>query len=131
MIVRPANRLVLLVEDEQPLRNSGRRVLESLGYRVVVAEDGRAGVDRFRETHADLGLVLLDMTMPNMSGRAAFEAMLAIDSRVPIILCSGYTDDVTVRAMLAQGLAGYLAKPYRKLQLAELLEQVAAAWMIE
>ena len=119
--------MVLLVDDEPLLRKTGARMLESLGCQVMLAEDGREGVARYQAHHAELGLVLLDMVMPNMGGQAAFEAMRAIDDRVPIILCSGYAADAAVRAMLAQGLAGFLAKPYRLAQLTALLEQVAGS----
>jgi PAS domain S-box-containing protein len=119
-----ANRTVLLVDDEPLLRKTGAHMLESLGYRVVLAEDGREGVARYQEQHEQLGLVLLDMVMPKMGGQAAFEAMRAIDARVPIILCSGYAADTAVRQMLEQGLTGFLAKPYRLAQLTELLERV-------
>ena len=122
-----ANRLVLLVDDDPRLRKSGGRLLESLGCRVVLAKDGREGVERFQEHHDELTLVLLDMVMPNMSGHAAFEAMRAIDDRVPIILCSGHADAAVVRAMLARGLTGILPKPYRFVQLIELVEELAAA----
>jgi two-component system cell cycle sensor histidine kinase/response regulator CckA len=118
------HRMVLIVDDEPLLRKTGARMLESLGYRVVLAEDGSEGVARFQEHHEELALVLLDMVMPKMGGQAAFEAMRAIDDRVPIILCSGYAADTAVRAMLNQGLAGVLAKPYRLSQLTELLERV-------
>jgi two-component system cell cycle sensor histidine kinase/response regulator CckA len=119
------NRTVLLVDDESLLRKTGARMLETLGCRVVLAEDGREGVARYQELHEELGLVLLDMVMPIMGGQAAFEAMRAIDARVPIILCSGYAANAAVREMLEQGLTGFLAKPYRLAQLTELLERVA------
>ena len=120
-------RLILLVDDEPALRKVGAQMLEVLGYRVVLAEDGRDGVERFQEHHHELSLVLLDMIMPNMGGQSAFEAMRSIDELVPIILCSGYVDSSTVSLMLAQGLAGFLAKPYRFAQLLEQLEKVASA----
>jgi two-component system cell cycle sensor histidine kinase/response regulator CckA len=120
-------RVVLLIDDEPLLRKTGARMLESLGYRVVLGEDGTEGVTRFQEHHEEIALVLLDMVMPKMGGQAAFEAMRAIDARVPIILCSGYAADAAVRAMLEQGLAGVLAKPYRLAQLTELLERVAVS----
>jgi two-component system cell cycle sensor histidine kinase/response regulator CckA len=123
---RLEHRTVLLVDDEPLLRKTGARMLESLGCHVVLAEDGREGVARYHEHHGDLGLVLLDMVMPIMGGQAAFEAMRAIDDRVPIILCSGYAADAAVRQMLEQGLAGFLAKPYRLAQLIELLDRLAA-----
>jgi CheY-like chemotaxis protein len=92
-----------------------------LGCRVVLARDGREGVERFQEYHHELVLVLLDMMMPNMNGRAAFDSMRAINARVPIVMCSGYAEDAAVRAMLAHGLTGFLAKPYRFVQLTELV----------
>jgi two-component system, cell cycle sensor histidine kinase and response regulator CckA len=122
---RLEHRTVLLVDDEPLLRKTGARMLETLGCRVVLAEDGREGVARFQEHHEELGLVLLDMVMPIMGGQAAFEAMREIDPRVPIILCSGYAADEAVRKMLEQGLAGFLAKPYRLAQLTELLDRIA------
>jgi two-component system cell cycle sensor histidine kinase/response regulator CckA len=122
---RLEHRTVLLVDDEPLLRKTGARMLETLGCRVVLAENGREGVARFRDHHEELGLVLLDMVMPIMGGQAAFEAMREIDARVPIILCSGYAADAAVRKMLEQGLAGFLAKPYRLAQLTELLNRIA------
>jgi CheY-like chemotaxis protein len=122
-------RLVLLVDDDLPVRKSGAHTLESLGYRVVLAEDGREGVARFQAHHDSLGVVLLDMVMPKMGGQAAFEAMRAIDDHVPIILCSGYAADAAVREMLEQGLAGFLPKPYRLAQLEELLTRVVVVSM--
>jgi two-component system cell cycle sensor histidine kinase/response regulator CckA len=114
----------LLVDDEPLLRKTGAHMLASLGCRVVLAEDGLEGVARYQEHHEQLGLVLLDMVMPKMGGQAAFEAMRAIDDRVPIILCSGYAAEAAVRKMLEQGLTGFLAKPYRLAQLTELLERI-------
>jgi two-component system cell cycle sensor histidine kinase/response regulator CckA len=124
LLTQLANRTVLLVDDEPLLRKTGAHMLASLGCRVVLAEDGLEGVARYQEHHEQLGLVLLDMVMPKMGGQAAFEAMRAIDDRVPIILCSGYAAETAVRKMLEQGLTGFLAKPYRLAQLTELLERI-------
>lgn len=118
-------RLILIVDDEPTVRKSSARMLEVLGWRVVLAEDGREGVACFQEHHEELALVLLDMIMPYMGGQPAFDAMRAIDDRVPIVLCSGYAADEVVDTMLTQGLRGFLVKPYRLAQLTELLERIA------
>ena len=118
-------RLVLLIDDEPMVRKSSARMLEVLGWRVVLAEDGREGISYFQEHHEELALVMLDMCMPYMGGQPAFEAMHAIDDRVPIVLCSGCCADEAVHAMLTHGLRGVLVKPYRLAELTELLERIA------
>jgi CheY-like chemotaxis protein len=120
---KPGRRAVLLVDDEPVVRRTVALMLESFGFEVVVAEDGRVAVERYAERHADLDLVLLDMIMPNMGGDDAYRAMRDIDASVPVVVCSGYAADETVRSMQAQGLAGFLAKPYRRAELAAIIEQ--------
>lgn len=120
-----ARKVALLVDDEPLLRKAGKRMLESLGYRVVLAAGGCEGVARFGELHDELGFVLLDMVMPDMDGQAVFEAMLDIDPEVPIIACSGYTAEATVTAMQQRRLAGFLAKPYRLAELTAMLARLA------
>lgn len=107
----------LLVDDEDAIRRTVKRMLERLGYRVFVAEDGEQGVDRFSAHHEELSLVLLDMVMPKLGGAEAFRRMHAIDSRIPIIVCSGYAPGEEVRGLERLGLAGFLAKPYRLAEL--------------
>ncbi|HLT40089.1 MAG TPA: PAS domain-containing protein [Enhygromyxa sp.] len=126
--VRPSVALVgegriLLVDDEEVVRRTGARLLESLGYQVVTASNGREGVELFSTQHRDLALVLLDMIMPEMNGHDAFAAMQQIDAAVPIVVCSGYAADEAVRNLRDHGLAGFLPKPYRRAALAEVVGQ--------
>jgi two-component system, cell cycle sensor histidine kinase and response regulator CckA len=115
---------ILLVDDEDVVRKTGAKLLESLGYEVVTASNGREGVELFTTHHAGLDLVLLDMVMPEMNGHDAFLAMHRIDAEVPVVVCSGYAADQSVRSLEGEGLAGFLAKPYRRVELAKI---VAAA----
>lgn len=114
---------ILLVEDEDVVRRTGAKLLESLGYSVLTASNGREGVELFSDHHAELELVLLDMIMPEMNGHDAFAAMKDIDADVPIVVCSGYAADEAVRSLRDQGLAGFLPKPYRRSSLAEIIGQ--------
>jgi two-component system, cell cycle sensor histidine kinase and response regulator CckA len=114
---------ILLIDDEDVVRRTGARLLESLGYEVVTASNGREGVELFSSQHRDLDLVLLDMIMPEMDGSDAFVAMQQIDAEVPIVVCSGYAADEVVRNLQEHGLAGFLAKPYRRAVLAEVVGQ--------
>jgi CheY-like chemotaxis protein len=105
---------VLLVDDEEMIRVLGRSVLEDAGYRVLEASDGAEAVDLFRERHAGIDLVVLDLTMPRMSGQEACRRMAEIRADARVLLSSGYSaDDLPDVA----GAVGLLAKPYRPAEL--------------
>ena len=103
---------ILVVDDEQAIRTVTTRMVRRLGYETLEAPDGQAGVDLFA-THADkIACVLLDVTMPIMSGAQALVAMRRIQPAIPIILMSGYaSDDTAVRFAQLQP-TGYLQKPF-------------------
>ena len=101
---------ILLVDDEEMIRMISRTVLEAAGYVVREATDGVEAVDCFREHHAEIDLVILDLIMPRLSGRDVSQRMVALDPAVKILLSSGYsTDDVSD---IPEAL-GLLSKPYR------------------
>ena len=116
--------LVLLVEDEPLLRDLGVSVLESLGYEVATAGDGKEAVETYGRIHDRLSAVLLDLKMPRMSGREAFIELRRIDSTVPVIICTGYGENEEVQELLTLGARGLLAKPYQISTLAEKLRNV-------
>ena len=101
---------ILLVDDEMMIRELGRAVLESGGYTVVEAEDGEEALAAFRATDSEIDLVLLDLTMPKLSGQDTFRAMAAIDPRARILFSSGYSSDDFAGI---EGACGLLPKPYR------------------
>ncbi|MBT3297086.1 MAG: response regulator [Verrucomicrobia bacterium] len=104
--------LVLLVDDEDTVRVVGKRVLESLGFEVLVAEDGAIGVATF-EAHADrVRAILLDMTMPHMDGAEAFRHIRALRPDVPVLLISGYDEAEAISRFTEKGLAGFIQKPF-------------------
>ncbi len=124
-IAGPARRgagTVLIVDDEEPIRSFARRALERAGYRVLAAPDGVEAMDLFRAHGADIGVVLLDLTMPIMDGREVLGRLRAIDPGVRIVLSSGFSE----HDLAARGEAGderFLQKPYL---LGALLETVQA-----
>lgn len=115
---------VLVVDDEASVRAVAAKILERYGFKVLVAEDGVAGIELFRE-HADtIVCILLDMTMPQLDGEAVFSAVQQIKRGTPVILMSGYTEqDVTVQ-FAGKGLAGFLAKPFTMNELRSKLREV-------
>ncbi len=100
---------ILMVDDESMIRELGRAVLESGGYSVREAEDGEEALVAFRAGSAEIDLVLLDLTMPKLSGQDTFRAMAEIDPRVRVLFSSGYSSDDLAGT---EGCLGLLPKPY-------------------
>jgi CheY-like chemotaxis protein len=115
---------VLIVDDEEGVRLVARKTLEKAGFTVMTAEDGRAGVQMFR-THADeIKAVLLDMTMPDISGEEVFRAIRTIRPEVRVILSSGYNEQETISLFQGKGLAGFIQKPYQPMKLIEKVREI-------
>ena len=103
-------RTILLVDDESMIRLLGRTILEQKGYEVLEAVDGADAVDLYSRERSRIDLVILDMTMPRMSGRDAFQRITTVDPNARVIFSSGYTvDDLSE----IDGAMGILSKPYR------------------
>ena len=116
---------VLVVEDQAPVRDLARMILERSGLTVLTAEDGRQAVAMFTKHANDVHAVLLDLSMPGMDGVEVLQYMTGLAPEVRVVLCSGYNEqDVNARL---DGLrpAGFLRKPYHP---SELLERLRAIW---
>ena len=117
-------RAVLLADDEETVRSLGRRVLERAGYRVMTASDGKEAVEIFEARSDEIDLVLLDMTMPRLSGAEAYARIRSIRSDVPTLLSSGYNEQDATSRFAGKGLAGFLQKPWTAQDLVEAVERV-------
>ncbi len=122
---------ILVIDDEDTVRQAARSALESYGYRVVAAANGKEGVRLFQELAGEIDAVLLDMTMPVMSGEEALARLKDIRPDIPVVLSSGYEEADATRRFTGKGLAGFIQKPYAAAGLAEkmkiALESPAAA----
>lgn len=115
---------VLVIDDEEIVRRTAQATLERFGYEVVVAEDGRKGLDTFRRLADRVDLVLLDMTMPVMTGEETFRELRKVRPDVRVILSSGYNEVEAIRHFTGKGLAGFVQKPYTSARLAEAVRSV-------
>jgi two-component system CheB/CheR fusion protein len=115
---------VLVVDDEAVVRQMARAILERYGYSVIVAEDGAQGVAMFRVGAHEIDVVLLDMTMPVMSGEEALREMQKIQPGVDVVLSSGYSEAEANRRFAGYEIAGFIQKPYTAKQLAEKVKGV-------
>ncbi len=118
---------VLLADDDETVRTVSRRMLESLGFDVVCAADGREALELFDRHAEKLTCVLLDLTMPHMDGEEVFRQLRRRDGRIPVIMSSGYNEQEVSQRFLGKGLAGFIQKPYNLSTLTSVFREVLAA----
>ncbi|HNX60724.1 MAG TPA: response regulator, partial [Spirochaetota bacterium] len=104
---------ILVVDDEDIVRNMTVKALNALGYRAVDASDGYAAMNRLKELGGDVGLVILDIVMPVIGGRETFHMMKKKYPDLKILLFSGFTRHGVTDELLKAGAAGFIAKPFR------------------
>lgn len=104
---------VLIAEDDRSLRLLAKTLLEEYGYRVIEAEDGEDAVRKFRENQDQVRLLLLDIVMPRLDGRKAYEEIRKLQPGIKALFASGYTEDIlSIKDILDQGL-DFIQKPMR------------------
>jgi CheY-like chemotaxis protein len=116
--------IILLVDDEELIRVTGKLMLEEMGYTVLLAENGRSAVELFGRIFKDIDLVVMDMVMPEMNGGDAFEEMRRIDPTCKVIISSGFSKSRSIDELKSIGLSGFIQKPFRNSQLSQLLAKV-------
>ncbi len=116
--------LVLLVDDEEIVLKTARKMLEKMGFSVITAVNGEDAIKKFRE-HADtIKLVFLDLTMPVMDGEECFGNLQTINNKIPIIVVSGYFEQEVTERFEGVGLAGFLQKPYMISSVKDLISRI-------
>lgn len=106
------NGIVLVIDDEKPVRETVRDILESSGIFVIDAENGRAGIEHFSRHHDEIDVVLIDMQMPFMNGSETLKNLRQIEPNVRVILSSGYSEHDPTRLLLQGENTLFLPKPY-------------------
>ncbi|MCA9961354.1 MAG: PAS domain-containing protein, partial [Anaerolineales bacterium] len=110
--------LILVIDDEQSVRETAADILQEEGFVVVSAVDGQQGLEMYQERMEEILLVLLDLSMPGLSGEETFRHLRQLNPDVHVILSSGYNQVEATRHFVGKGLAGFLQKPYSAQQLA-------------
>jgi len=119
--VAGGNETILIVEDEESVIRMTEKVLERYGYSVLTAADGQEGLDVYKAKRDSIDLVLLDLTMPIMSGKMFLERILDIDQDVKVIISSGQGEEEMQKYTMAKG---YISKPYNIRNLAQTVRMV-------
>lgn len=118
---RGGNELILVVDDEEVVRFLAKDVLESYGYRVLVAKDGLEAIETYRENNGSISMVIIDMLMPKMGGGETFLKLKELNPHVKALLATGCVRNGKVNEILQSGVMGFIQKPF---QLEELLSGV-------
>ncbi len=113
--------LILLVDDETEIAELASAMLIDEGYQVILARDGFEALRIYQQISKRIGLVILDFFLPVMDGDAVFDELRALNPDVAVVLSSGFAEQTKLSHMLAQGLRGFIPKPYTR---EKLLEQV-------
>jgi two-component system, cell cycle sensor histidine kinase and response regulator CckA len=110
---------ILVVDDEQVVREMAKRSLERHGYTVLLADSGLAAIDLFRRHPGEIALVVLDLSMPNMNGEEALPELRKIRPDVKVVVSSGYSESEAMTVFQGQRVSGFMQKPYTSRGIAE------------
>jgi CheY-like chemotaxis protein len=121
---RPAR--VLLVDDEKVVRRAVGMALRELGHTVTLCEDGAVAVDEYARCWRDIDVVVLDMVMPNLTGKQTFLELRRINPAAKVILASGYSIDQEAQESLDAGAVAFVEKPFKVAALSRRISEVAA-----
>jgi len=122
--VRRGRETILLIDDEAMILDVGSRMLIGLGYAVLTAQGGKTGVEVFRQNFGRIGLVILDVIMPDIGGWGAFERLQEIDPSVKVLLSSGYALDEQAKEIMAKGCKGFIQKPFSMEELSKKIREI-------
>jgi CheY-like chemotaxis protein len=130
VVERPASDgvVVLVVDDEEAVRNVARRTLERAGYIVETADDGAMALEMVRREPGRYGCVLLDLTMPRLSGEETqLELQRSVPS-LPVVISSGFSEQEAIRRFEGRGVAGFVEKPYMPADLTTAIAVAVQTW---
>ncbi|HDM75111.1 MAG TPA: PAS domain-containing sensor histidine kinase [Deltaproteobacteria bacterium] len=103
---------ILLVDDEEMILKVGEKMLQRLGYNVIVAKGGKQAVELFGVDGKNIDMVILDMIMPEVNGEGVFKLIRRVNPNIKVLLSSGYSADGEARKILDQGCSGFIQKPF-------------------
>ncbi|MBF0318865.1 MAG: PAS domain S-box protein [Nitrospirae bacterium] len=112
---------ILIAEDDETLRNVTSRILTRVGYEVITAGDGEEAVKLYSENNVDL--IIMDIIMPKMNGKAAYDKIIRINKDARVIFISGYTDDFLENKLIKEERFNYITKPIDATRLLSLVKE--------
>ena len=113
-----------MIDDEDAVLQIVKRILELLGYFVITQNNGLDALALFKEKSNYFDLVITDMTMPKMTGVQLARELKAIREEIPIIICTGFSEQLDKKKADALGLQGYISKPVLINEISETIRSV-------
>ncbi|MBM3298537.1 MAG: PAS domain S-box protein, partial [Deltaproteobacteria bacterium] len=123
-VLRVGTETILLVDDEEAVRDLGKRILERSGYTVLTADNGKKALSLYKKERKKISLVILDLIMPDMGGKQCLEELLKINPRVKVLIASGFAADGQTRDAIETGARGLVSKPYNVQSMLEAVREV-------
>lgn len=117
---------ILLVDDEPAIVKMETQMLERLGYDVTAWTGSMEALDGFMADPHKFDLIITDMTMPNMTGIRLANEIKAIRPDIPVIICSGFSDQINQENSRELGIQGYVLKPVIRMEIAKMIREVLA-----
>jgi PAS domain S-box-containing protein len=115
---------ILFVDDEQMLVKMGERMLKKLGYRVTAFSSSTGALELFRKQSDQFDLLILDMTMPQVTGLQLAKKCREIRADIPVILCTGFSENISEENFRSQGIDGFVMKPMKMDEIAAVIRDV-------
>jgi len=117
---------VLVIDDEEPVRQVASEILKYLGYSVLTAPSGDAGIETVKNG-ACPDVVILDLIMPGLNGPQTLVKLREIEPDLPVLISTGYADNASADSLTREGANGFVNKPYHIETLAKELEKAQRA----
>jgi len=115
---------VLLVDDEDRIVDIGKKILKIMGYKVLVAKNGKEAIELYKKNPARVDIVVLDMIMPEIGGGEAYDRLKEINPHVRVLLSSGYSINGEATEILERGCNGFAQKPFSMKELSRRIRDI-------
>ncbi|GKT06793.1 response regulator [Desulforhabdus sp. TSK] len=122
--MKKGSETILLVDDEDYIRDLGNQILTKFGYSILMAENGQVALDMYRSHWKSIDLVLLDLIMPGISGTECLKELRTINPDVKVVVISGYSPDGSTDELFQLGARGFISKPYQMTQMLQVTREV-------
>lgn len=114
---------ILLVDDEEIIRTVSQQTLTKFGYKVILAANGEQALDIYQERQKEIDLLILDMIMPRMDGKATFRALKLINPNIVVLLASGSRQQSEIELLEQEGVRGFIQKPFMAGQILRIIRE--------